>query len=546
VKSSTLRSPSKTRVPTLRDRASGVLLHVTSLPGPHGNGDLGAEAHAFADVLARSGQRWWQMLPVGPAGYGDSPYSAMSAFAGNPLLVDLDALGVPVDRARFPADRVDYAAASAFREKHLRRAFQAEATRPARDRSSLRAFCEQAASWLDDFALFAALKRAHGGVAWTKWEAPLRDREPAALARARETHADEIDFVKFVQWKFDEQWSALRVACKQHGIGLVGDLPIFVAHDSADVWQHPEVWKLDEKGVSTSVAGVPPDYFSATGQRWGNPLYRWAHLKKDGYAWWVERIRGALARFDAVRLDHFIGFVRYWQVPGNEKTAENGRWMKGPGRALFDTIERALANERLGEGQGALPFIAEDLGAVTPAVTRIRRELGLPGMRIVQFAFGGDPQVEAFKPHNHAPSSVVYTGTHDNDTVVGWFRDPGDGKASTRSPAQTEAERRAALAYLGRTKADLDGGIEIHWEMIRLAMSSVARTAIIPMQDVLGLGSEARMNTPGHASGNWCWRLEPDAMTPALEKRLLDCTRMYGRAQGGLVTPRAAAEKKTT
>jgi 4-alpha-glucanotransferase len=517
-------------VPTLQERASGVLLHVTSLPGPHGNGDLGAEAHAFADVLARSGQRWWQMLPVGPAGYGDSPYSAMSAFAGNPLLVDLDALGVPVDRARFANDRVDFAAASAFREKHLRRAFQAEATRPARERSSFRAYCEQAASWLDDFALFAALKRAHHGVAWTEWDAPLRKREPAALARATESHREEIDFVKFVQWKFDEQWATLRAVCKQRGIGLIGDLPIFVAHDSADVWQHPEVWKLDEEGVATSVAGVPPDYFSATGQRWGNPLYRWAHLAKDGYAWWVDRVRAALARFDAVRLDHFIGFVRYWEVPGDEETAENGRWMKGPGRKLFDTIETALASERHGEGCETLPFIAEDLGAVTPAVTRVRRELGLPGMRVVQFAFGEDPQVDVFKPHNHVRASVVYTGTHDNDTIVGWFDDPGDGKTSMRTPAQTEAERQAALAYLGRTQADLDDGLEIHWEMIRLAMASVARTAIVPMQDVLGLGSEARMNTPGHAGGNWRWRLEPEAMTPALERRLLDCSRAYGRA----------------
>ncbi len=517
-------------MPTLQERASGVLLHVTSLPGPHGNGDLGAEAHAFADVLARSGQRWWQMLPVGPAGYGDSPYSAMSAFAGNPLLVDLDALGVPVDRARFADDRVDYAAASAFREKHLRRAFQAEATRPARERSSFRAYCEQAASWLDDFALFAALKRAHRGVAWTEWEAPVRKREPEALARATRTHGEEIDFAKFVQWKFDEQWATLRAVCKQRGIGLIGDLPIFVAHDSADVWQHPEVWKLDDEGVATSVAGVPPDYFSATGQRWGNPLYRWAHLAKDGYAWWVDRVRAALARFDAVRLDHFIGFVRYWEVPGDEQTAENGRWMKGPGRKLFDTIETALASERHGEGCETLPFIAEDLGALTPAVTRVRRELGLPGMRIVQFAFGDDPQGDAFKPHNHVRASVVYTGTHDNDTIVGWFDDPGDGTSSMRTPAQTEAERQAALAYLGRTQADLDDGLEIHWEMIRLAMSSVARTAIVPMQDVLGLGSEARMNTPGHAGGNWRWRLEPEAMTPALERRLLDCSRAYGRA----------------
>jgi 4-alpha-glucanotransferase len=512
-------------VPTLQDRASGVLLHVTSLPGPHGNGDLGKEAHAFVDFLSRSGQRWWQMLPVGPAGYGDSPYSAMSAFAGNPLLVDISALGVPVDsphRALFADGAVDYEAASAFREKHLRRAFQAEASMPARDRSGLAAYVEREAAWLEDFALFAALKRAHDGVEWTKWEPGVRKRQPAALARARKEHAAEIELTKFVQWKFDEQWSALRALCKDRGIGLIGDLPIFVAHDSADVWQHPELWKLDDEGVSTCVAGVPPDYFSETGQRWGNPLYRWAHLKKDGYAWWVDRVRGALARFDAVRLDHFIGFARYWEIPAHEQTAMNGRWMKGPGRALFDTIKREL-------GRGDLPFIAEDLGAVTPAVTRLRRDLGLPGMRIIQFAFGDDVQAPGFLPHNHTRRSAVYTGTHDNDTIAGWFHDPGDGNGSTRSPQQTAAERRAALAYIGRTSADLERGLEIHWEMIRLAMASVAHTAIVPMQDLLGLGSEARMNTPGRAGGNWRWRLPPDAITPALARRLLECTRTYGR-----------------
>jgi 4-alpha-glucanotransferase len=532
------RAQRRATVPALHDRASGVLLHLTSLPGPHGNGDLGAEAVAFADMLARTGQRWWQMLPVGPAGYGDSPYSAMSAFAGNPLLVDLDALGVPIDRAKFRDGAVDYEAASTFREKHLRRAFQAEASRPARERSGYRAYVEREASWLDDYALFAALKRAHGNVEWTKWEAGVRKRVPAALERARKEHASEIELAKFVQWKFDEQWSAFRAACTERGIGLIGDLPIFVAHDSADVWQHPEVWKLDDEGVPTSVAGVPPDYFSETGQRWGNPLYRWAHLAKDGYSWWVDRVRASLSRFDAVRLDHFIGFVRYWQVPGDEETAMNGRWMKGPGRPLFDTIHRAL-----GDGDAPLPFIAEDLGAVTPNVTRLRRDLHLPGMRIVQFAFGDDPQVGVFKPHNHVKSSVVYTGTHDNDTIAGWFHDPGDGKASTRSPEQTEAERQSALAYLGRSSAELARGLEIHWEMIRLAMSSVASTAIMPVQDLLGLGSEARMNSPGKAGGNWRWRLEPGAITPALEKRLLECTRTYGR---DLQPTQQKQEKKTS
>ena len=515
-------SPSKRKVPTLRDRAAGVLLHVTSLPGPHGNGDLGAEAHAFAELLARAGQRWWQMLPVGPAGYGESPYSAASAFAGNPLLVDLDALGVPVARARLSDDAVDYAASAAFRDEHLRRAFHAEASRPARERASHRAFVEREAAWLEDFALFTALKRAHDDVAWTHWEPGVKTRVPSALARARKEHAEEIAFTKFVQWKFDEQWRELRALCTQLGVGLIGDLPIFVAHDSADVWQHPELWQLDADGASTCVAGVPPDYFSKTGQRWGNPLYRWAKLKKDGYTWWVDRVRACLERFDAVRLDHFIGFTRYWEVPAHESTAMNGRWMKGPGRDLFDTMMREL-------GRTELPFIAEDLGAVTPAVMRLRHELGLPGMRILQFAFGDDAQADGFLPHNHTARTAVYTGTHDNDTIAGWFHDAGGDVGSERTARQASEERRAALAYLGRTSADLERGLEIQWEMIRLAMGSVARTVIVPMQDLLGLGSEARMNRPGHAGGNWRWRLAPGAFTPTLEARLLGVSRTYGR-----------------
>jgi 4-alpha-glucanotransferase len=513
-------------VPTLRDRASGVLLHPTSLPGSHGNGDLGAEAHAFAHSLARAGQRWWQMLPVGPAGYGESPYSAMSAFAGNPLLVDLDALGITIDRARFPDAAVDFEGATAFRDRHLRRAFESFTTKGDVEYA---AFVERSAGWLDDFALFAALKHAHGGAAWTTWEPDLALRRAPALESARSVHAREIDFVKFVHWKFELQWKALRAHCTSLGIGLIGDVPIFVAHDSADVWASRELFTLDDAGEPTSISGVPPDYFSKTGQRWGNPLYRWARIEKTGFAWWVDRFRSSLDRFDAIRLDHFIGFVRFWRVPAADDTAVNGTWRKGPGRALFDRAQKKL-------DRGHLPFIAEDLGAVTPAVRRLRRKLELPGMRIVQFAFGEDPQVDMFLPHNHTRNAVVYTGTHDNDTIVGWFDDPGDGKSSSRSAAQTEAERQRALAYLGRRARDKH--LEIHWEMIRLAMSSVAFTAIIPMQDVLGLGSEARMNSPGRASGNWRWRLAPDAFTPALEQRLGALTKTYGRAG-------ASAQEKT-
>ncbi|CAN5711789.1 4-alpha-glucanotransferase [soil metagenome] len=506
-------------VPTLSARASGVLLHLTSLPGPHGNGDLGSEARAFVDSLARAGQRWWQMLPVGPAGYGDSPYSAHSSFAGNPLLVALGpSAGALARTARRAARTVDFDAAAAFREAQLwigHDAFVSVASR--KDRASLAAFIERSAHWLEDFALFSALKRAHGGGEWSRWSEGVRDRKKHALARARREHAGDIAFARFVQWRFDVQWRALRAYCTERGVGLIGDMPIFVAHDSADVWQHRELFTLDPAGQPTSIAGVPPDYFSKTGQRWGNPLYHWKRAAKTGYAWWIERFRATLERFDAVRLDHFIGFVRYWRVPADEETAMNGTWVKGPGEPLFRAVRAAL-------GGGDLPLIAEDLGAVTKKVTKLRRDLGLPGMRIVQFAFGDDPQASLFKPYNHERSSVVYTGTHDNDTIVGWFADAGDGVASARSAAETDAERRAALAYLGANPP------EIHWAMIRLALSSVANTAIVPMQDVLGLGSEARMNTPGKASGNWRWRLAPGAFTPELEARLLEATLTYGRA----------------
>jgi 4-alpha-glucanotransferase len=498
----------------LRERASGILLHATSLPGPHGCGDLGAEARAFADRLVASGQRWWQMLPVGPPGYGDSPYSALSAFAGSPLLVDLDALGIDVESAELPAHEVDYEKTYAFRDAQLRRALRLG--RDTRfDRRAFDAFCEREAAWLEDFALFAALKRAHGGVEWTRWEEDVRLRRAPALARARRAHAEEIELAKFVQWRFDEQWRALRAYCNERGVGLIGDLPIFVAHDSADVWQNRDIFELDREGLPKVVTGVPPDYFSATGQRWGNPHYRWGRLRESGFSWWVDRFHCALERFDVVRIDHFIGFVRAWQIPASEPTAMNGTWVPGPGRELF---------ERVREEHGSLPLVAEDLGLVTKEVTQLRIGLRLPGIRIVQFAFGTDPQAPKFLPHAHVRNSVVYTGTHDNDTIVGWFDDRGGGPDSTRTPEEAERERRAALAYLGRETRG-----EIHWEMIRLALSSVARTAIIPMQDVLGLGSEARMNRPGNPSGNWRWRMADGAFDDAVAERLHDMTRTYGR-----------------
>ena len=507
-------------VPDLCTRSSGLLLHPTSLPGPHGSGDLGKEARAFVDFLAASGQRWWQMLPVGPPGYGESPYSAQSAFAGSPLLVSLDLLGdaglltAEERRPRAPLriDRVDLSPMTAHRTSRLRAAFARWRSRG--EDEAYAAFVARTAGWLEDFALYRALKKAHRDVQWTLWEPDVQRRDPRALEAARRELADDVALEKFAQFVFDAQWAALRAYARERGIGLIGDIPIFVAHDSADVWQNPDAFFLDEEGAPTVVAGVPPDYFSATGQRWGNPLYRWKRLKKHGYGFWADRLRTMLHRFDVIRIDHFIGFQRYWRVPASEPTAVGGRWMKGPGADFFRTMKRTL---------GELPLIAEDLGEATPAVFALRDRFRLPGIKILQFAFGNDPYAHTFLPHNFPRNAVVYTGTHDNDTTKGWFHDQGGGW-STRSPAQTEAERDAARRYLG-TK-----GEEIHWDFIRLALASVANLAVFPVQDVLGLGSEARMNRPGKEAGNWLWRLEPGALTPSHAERLAMLTRTYGRA----------------
>jgi 4-alpha-glucanotransferase len=501
----------------LEERSGGVLLHLTSLPGPHGNGDLGAEAHRFAGQLADAGQRWWQMLPVGPAGEGNSPYSARSAFAGSPLLIDLETLardGLLRERAvppGFPAGRVDYPAATAFRERELRRAFAAFAAR--RKRTAYRAFRERAGAWLENFALFSALRSAAGGAPWSEWDREFRLRRPAALARARRELASEIEFHRFQQWLFDEQWRSFKQHANRLGMGLVGDLPFFVAHDSADVWAHRELFELDGEGRPTVVAGVPPDFFSKTGQLWGNPHYRWSTLKRQGFGWWIERVEHGLERFDALRLDHFIGFWRTWQIPADAPTAEKGRWAAGPRDALFRRL-RARRGRRL-------PLIAEDLGLVTPEVTALRDRFELPGMKLLQFAFGQDLQAHDFRPHNYPHRSAAYTGTHDNDTIVGWFFDPGGRE---RTPEETEAERRTALAYLGVGEPR-----EVHWQMMRCVSASVANLMIVPMQDVLGLGSEARMNRPGTRSGNWEWRLREGAFDQSALDRLCELARLYDR-----------------
>jgi 4-alpha-glucanotransferase len=506
-------------------RRSGLLLHPTSLPGPHGIGDLGPEARAFVDFLKDAGQSVWQVLPLGPTGYGDSPYQSFSAFAGNPLLLSLDALvdegllrrkDLQAVAPRCGDGDIDFAAVQAYKQPLLRQAFTAfERDAAAGPRGEFAAFRRAHESWLDDFTLFMAQKEAHGGASWTAWDEGVVVREPGALEAQRAAHADEIAFHGFVQYTFFRQWLALREHAASCGVAFMGDVPIFAAHDSADVWSHPDLFFLAADGSPAFVAGVPPDYFSATGQRWGNPLYRWDAMARTGFAWWIERFRVALMLVDSVRLDHFRGFEAYWEVPGEEPTAMVGRWVKGPGAALLEALRERL---------GSLPIVAENLGVITPEVEALREAFALPGMAILQFAFGSDSSAENFKPHNHTRDLVVYTGTHDNDTLMGWWS--GGVGDSTRSAEMVAKEKDRCLRYLG------SDGRAIHWDFIRAAMASVADTAVIPVQDVLGLGNEARMNLPSRASGNWRWRLGKRQLTPRIAARLRDYAQLYGRFRG--------------
>jgi 4-alpha-glucanotransferase len=504
-------------------RASGVLLHPTSLPGPFGVGDLGPQAYAFADFLQVSGQSLWQMLPLGPTGYGDSPYACYSAFAGNTLFISPDLLLEDqlitknhLDNApELPTDRVDFAAVHEYKESLLRNAFDSF-TRGANPELTdrLAEFCERHITWLDDYALFRALKDEHGGVAWNNWPADLVSRRPAALEDARKRLANQIAAQKFYQFLFFRQWFALKTYCSQRSIQLVGDIPIFVAHDSADVWTNPRQFKLNDDGSPIVVAGVPPDYFSTTGQLWGNPLYNWDQMRADGFSWWIKRVKAALEILDIARIDHFRGFAACWEIPGGDETAERGRWVEAPGRELFTAIRNAL---------GQVPIIAEDLGVITPDVESLRDDFNFPGMRILQFAFSSDTK-NIDLPHNYHKNVVVYTGTHDNDTAVGWFKSVA-GEGSTRDAAQIERERKLCLEYL-----DTDGA-EIHWDFIRAALASVANTAIVPLQDLLGLGTAARMNLPNSTEGNWSWRFEKGALTDEIAARLRELTELYGRAK---------------
>lgn len=503
-------------------RASGILLHPTSLPGRFGIGDLGKEAYQFADFLASMGQHLWQVLPLGPTGYGNSPYQCLSVLAGNPLLISpqclvADKLLEPADLENvpsFPEDRVDYGAVIKFKIPLLRKSFEIFQRKAARgERKRFNVFCQQNAAWLETYSLFMALKEAHGFAAWNTWQEDIRRRHPKSLDHWRRHLAYEISCHKYQQYQFFRQWSRVKKYCNERGIGLIGDMPIFIALDSVVVWAHPEMFYLDDSGKPTVVAGVPPDYFSETGQLWGNPLYRWDVMAKDGYAWWIERFRATCDLVDIIRLDHFRGFEKYWEVTATDDTAINGRWLPGPGAKLFEAVQKAL---------GTLPIIAEDLGMITPEVHALRDQFGFPGMRVLQFSFGTGLNADKYRPHNYPRNSAVYTGTHDNNTTIGWFRGTGV-EDSTQSKEEKEREKQVALSYLGTD------GHEINWDFIHLALMSAADTAIIPMQDVLGLGSEARMNLPGRAQGNWCWRFMPDMLTEEIKAKLRKLTTHSGR-----------------
>ncbi len=492
-------------------RRAGVLLHPTSLPGPGGIGSLGVDLERFLQFLSLAGFSLWQILPLTPPAAGNSPYSAYSAFAGNPLLIDLPSLADEGDLSVFPpsepfsAARVDFPAVTRHTEQLLRRAAEGFfAHGHSSHWEEFWHFCDTT-SWLHDYALFQALKRHYDGIPWVRWPRELALRESDACARASEALGPEIGNQKYQQWQFQRQWQRVRRHAASHGVAIIGDLPIFVAFDSADVWCNRRLFLLDPSGRPTVVAGVPPDYFSSTGQLWGNPLYDWEAMAQDGYAWWIARIRHQLEQFDLVRIDHFRGFEASWQVPVSAATAAQGSWVSGPGAPFLQAVQAAC---------GRLPFIAEDLGVITPQVEALRDQFALPGMKVLQFAFDSNAD-NPYLPHNHIPDSVVYTGTHDNDTACGW--------AATLSPEV----RSAAVAYLGTD------GTCLADDLIRTALMSVAATAILPMQDLLGLSSDARMNLPGTAMGNWGWRMQSGLLTTERADGLRVLLQRYGRCDGG-------------
>ncbi len=495
------------------DRAGGILLHPTSLPGRYGVGDLGPEAFQFVDWLASTGSKLWQVLPLGPTGYGDSPYQCFSAFAGNPYLISFDALiedGLLteddfVTMPSFSASRVDYGELIPWKLYVLEKAFSNLPSAPAEFRDEFDQFRADNASWLDDYALFMSIKEANGGGAWNEWEQPIRKRENSAMEKARSDHAKSIERQSFYQFLFFRQWDKLKDYANDKGITIIGDIPIFIAYDSADAWANPELFHLDAKSLPTVVAGVPPDYFSATGQLWGNPLYKWSEHKKTRYQWWINRFHSVLNLVDIIRLDHFRGFAAYYEIPFGSPTAEHGRWVKGPGKDLLAALSQALS----GKKGGTMPIIAEDLGIITPDVVELRDSFHLPGMKILQFGFSSP--TDPFLPHNYTSNCVAYTGTHDNDTVCGWYE------------TAPEKERDFALRYL-----NTEGG-NFAWSMIRAVWASVAVYAITPMQDLLSLGGEARMNFPSRLGGNWEWRMEQDDLSETLAASLKELNELYLR-----------------
>ena len=494
----------ETLAPWMRRRRAGVLLHPTSLPGPEGNGVLGPDAYRFVDWLAQGGASVWQTLPHGPTHADRSPYQCLSVYAGNPFWISIGQLaawGWLGEEAMEDPQR----GSAAWRERWLQRAWSAFAAgAAAEDRAALDAFREEQRDWLDDYALYQALREENEHRAWTEWPVALRDRQPAALAQARERLRGEVERIVFQQFVFFRQWEGLKRYANERGILLFGDMPIYVALDSADVWAHRDQFDLDRQGRPRTVAGVPPDYFSETGQLWGNPHYNWEHMAADGFRWWHSRLRAGLRLFDILRIDHFRGFEAYWSIPAGARTAQAGRWVEAPGRALFQSLRQAL---------GGLALVAEDLGVITPGVTALRREFGLPGMKILQFAFDSDA-ANPYLPHNHEPDSVVYTGTHDNNTTVGWFQ-------------ERSAERQArVLDYLGRPAEPMP------WPLIRAALASVARLAVIPMQDLLALDASHRMNAPSTTEGNWRWRFDWDRVPAELPGRLGGLVELYGRGSG--------------
>ena len=512
-------------------RSSGLLLHISSLPSLGGIGDLGPAAYDFANFLHEAGQRVWQVLPINPTGYGNSPYSALSAMAGNPFFISLEVLRdwgwispERLESAGLPGAQGSVDFEPVFQVKlplivDAARHFLARHT--PEQWARFETFCREKAHWLDDYAVFIVLRQLHHNVLWTEWPKPLAHREPAALAHIRAQHDESIQIEKAIQFAFDEQWNYLHAYCRERDIELMGDVAIFVSYDSADVWTHPEIFELDQHRSPIHVAGVPPDYFSATGQRWGNPLYDWKHLERHGFTWWIERMRRANELYDLTRLDHFRGFEAFWSIPGEDDTAVNGRWVKAPGHALFSKLREAL---------GELPFIAEDLGVITEEVDELRNAFAMPGMRILQFGFG-DRGAHNYLPHRYEPNAVVYTGTHDNDTTLGWWH----------NGAQPH-EKEAVLTYCN------PGADGVVWALIRAASTSVANLCLFPVQDVLEIGSEGRMNVPSAASGNWSWRMDQSGLTSALAKKLYDLSDLTDRTTNAeqqiAETKRRAEEEK--